>query len=48
MNNFHSQGILITAAGIPVYCFGVMWKDKPQFVQSGIGKYIPENSTGSV
>lgn len=32
------MGILITVAGIPVYWFGVLWKDKPKFVQKSIGK----------
>lgn len=32
------MGILITLAGIPVYYFGVVWKDKPKFVQNAIGK----------
>lgn len=31
------MGILITAAGIPVYCFGCLWKDKPKFAQNAIG-----------
>lgn len=31
------MGIVITVAGIPVYCFGVMWKDKPKFIQDTIG-----------
>lgn len=32
------MGVLITVAGIPVYYFGVVWKNKPKFVQNGIGK----------
>lgn len=32
------MGILLTIAGIPVYAFGVMWKDKPKFIQNAIGK----------
>lgn len=31
------MGILITAAGIPVYYFGVIWKKKPKFIQNAIG-----------
>lgn len=34
------MGILITVAGIPVYWFGVLWKDKPKFVQNAIGKNL--------
>lgn len=32
------MGILITVAGIPIYYFGVIWKDKPKFIQKSIGK----------
>lgn len=31
------MGILITVAGIPVYYFGVIWKNKPKFIQDAIG-----------
>lgn len=31
------MGVLITCAGIPVYYFGVVWKDKPKWVQNSIG-----------
>ncbi|XP_031633074.1 Y+L amino acid transporter 2 [Contarinia nasturtii] len=31
------MGVLITVAGIPVYYFGVVWKNKPQFLQNAIG-----------
>lgn len=31
------MGILITVAGIPVYYFGVVWKNKPKIVQDAIG-----------
>lgn len=33
-------GVLITAAGIPVYFFGVVWQNKPKSVQNAIGKII--------
>lgn len=32
------MGILITSIGIPVYWFGVLWKDKPTCVQNSIGE----------
>lgn len=32
------MGVLITCAGIPVYYAGVVWKDKPKWVQNTIGK----------
>lgn len=35
------MGVLITVAGIPVYYFGVVWKNKPKFVQDAIG--MPSN-----
>lgn len=41
------MGILITVAGIPVYYFGVVWKNKPKFVQDAIGmtiKFASDNS----
>lgn len=31
------MGVLITIAGIPVYWFGVVWKDKPKPVLRAIG-----------
>lgn len=31
------MGILITATGIPVYYFGVLWKNKPKGFQNAIG-----------
>lgn len=31
------MGLVITIAGIPVYCFGVMWKNKPKFILDAIG-----------
>lgn len=34
------MGIVITVAGIPVYCFGVMWKNKPKFVLDAIGNSL--------
>lgn len=32
------MGILITSIGIPVYWFGVLWKNKPKCVQNSIGE----------
>lgn len=32
------MGLLITVAGIPVYYFGVVWKDKPKSIQNSISK----------
>lgn len=32
------MGIVITIAGIPVYFFGVVWKNKPKFILDAIGK----------
>lgn len=32
------MGVIITVAGIPVYCMGVLWKDKPKKFQSAISK----------
>lgn len=34
------MGVLITAAGIPVYYLGVVYQDKPKWVQQIIGKEI--------
>lgn len=34
------MGVLITITGIPVYWFGVVWKDKPKPVQRAIGMRI--------
>lgn len=33
------MGVLITVAGIPVYYMGVVWQDKPKWVQQAIGEY---------
>ncbi|XP_037902969.1 large neutral amino acids transporter small subunit 1-like [Hermetia illucens] len=33
------MGVLITAAGIPFYYFGVVWKDKPIWVQESIKRF---------
>lgn len=34
------MGVVITIAGIPVYCFGVMWQNKPKFVLDAIGNWF--------
>lgn len=42
------MGILITVAGIPVYFFGVVWKNKPMFIQNAIGKFIERQSIQTI
>lgn len=32
------MGVLITTIGIPFYYVGVVWKNKPKWVQSTIGE----------
>lgn len=34
-------GFGIIATGIPVYLFGVYWKNKPKWLQQGICEYKP-------
>jgi len=33
------MGVLITIIGIPFYYVGVVWKNKPKWVQRTIGEY---------
>ena len=33
------MAVLITAMGIPVYLFGIMWKSKPKIFHQFMGKY---------
>lgn len=35
-----AMGLGITLLGVPVYYFGVEWKNKPKWMQNSIGKFI--------